>query len=160
MRNLFFFLSILICGSAYGQDVTAIRKTVEQINKASNYTLKTVPNEYFVEKGQVTDNGSGLKGFYDKGELKKMEYSVSVSAWKYLTEYFFDRGLPVFVHLKKYRILDGSGLLKQPVLVSESRHYYVNGKLFKTTGTSGKEEKKKDYQKEAAELKKDLEDYQ
>lgn len=71
MRNLFFFLSILICGSAYGQDVTAIRKTVEQINKASNYTLKTVPNEYFVEKGQVTDNGSGLKGFYHNGELKK-----------------------------------------------------------------------------------------
>lgn len=34
MRNLFFFFSVLIFSSAYGQDVTAIRKTVEQINKA------------------------------------------------------------------------------------------------------------------------------
>ncbi len=91
--------------------------------------LKTVPNEYFVEKGQVTDNGSELKGFYDKGELKKMEYSVSVSAWKYLTEYFFDRGNPIFVHLKKYRTSGESVILKQPVLMSESRYYYLNVKL-------------------------------
>ncbi len=160
MRNLFFFISVLIFGSVFGQDISAIRKTVEQINKAGNYTLKTVPNEYFVEKGQVTDNGSELKGFYYKGELKKMEYSVSVSAWKYLTEYFFDHGQPVFVHFKKYRISGGNGLLKHPVLMSESRHYYLNGKLIKTAGISGKPEEKKDYLKEAAGLKKDLEDYQ
>ncbi|KAA0127600.1 hypothetical protein FY557_11985 [Chryseobacterium sp. SN22] len=160
MRNLFFYLSVLICSSAFGQDVTAIRKTVEQINRTGNYTVKTVPNEYFVEKGQVTDNGSELKGFYYKGELQKMGYSVSVSAWRYLTEYFFDRGQPVFVHYKKYRISGGSGLLNQPVLVSESRYYYVNGKLIKTTGVSGKDEEKKDHPKEAAVLKKDLENYQ
>ncbi|WP_294299755.1 hypothetical protein [uncultured Chryseobacterium sp.] len=43
MRNLFFFLGILIFSLTYGQDVTAIRKTVEQINRNGNYTVKTVP---------------------------------------------------------------------------------------------------------------------
>ncbi|WP_294308913.1 hypothetical protein [uncultured Chryseobacterium sp.] len=160
MRNLFFFLSVFIFGLAYGQDITAIRKTVEQINRTGNYTVKTVPNEYFVEKGQITDNGSELKGFYHNGELKKLEYSVSVSAWKYLTEYFFDRGQPVFVHFKKYRISGEQGFLKQPVLMSEERYYYLSGKLVKATGVSEKEKEKKNHLKEAAALKKDLEDYQ
>jgi hypothetical protein len=160
IRNLFFFLSVLICSSAYAQDVTGIRKTVEQINRTENYTVKRVRNEYFAEKGQVTDNGSELKGFYHRGELKKMEYSVGVSVWKYQTEYFFDRGQPVFVHLKKYRIPDGNGSLKQPVLMSESRYYYLNEKLIKTTGISVKNEERKDLLKEAGDLKKDLENYQ
>lgn len=160
MRNVFFCLSVLIFSSAYGQDVTAIRKTVEQINRTGKYTIKTVPNEYFVEKGQVTDNGSELKGFYHNGTLKKMEYSVGVSVWKYQTEYFFDRGQPVFVHLKKYRISDGNGFLKQPVLMSESRYYYLNGKLIKTTGVSVKNGERKDLLKEAGDRKKDLENYQ
>lgn len=160
MRNLFFFLSVIVCGSAYGQDIAGIRKTVERINTTGAYTIKTVPNEYFVEKGQVTDNGTELKGFYHHGELKKMEYSVCVSAWKYLTEYFFDHGRPVFVHFKKYRISGGNGLLKQPVLQSESRYYYRDGKVVKITGLADKEAVKKDYLREAVALKKDLEDYQ
>lgn len=89
-----------------------------------------------------------------------MEYSVSVSACKYMTEYFFDHGQPVFVHLKKYRISGESEISKQPVLQSESRYYYLNGKLIKITGLSDKKEEKKDYLKEVAELKKDLEYYQ
>ncbi len=70
MRNLFFFLSVFIFGLAYGQDITAIRKTVEQINRTGNYTVKTVPNEYFVEKGQITDNAANLKGFIITENLK------------------------------------------------------------------------------------------
>lgn len=159
MRCVLLFLSVLIYGSACGQDATAIRKAVEQINRAGNYTVKTVPNEYFAGKGRVTDNGIEIRGFYRSGELKKMEYSVGLSAWNYLTEYFFDRSRLVFVHLKKYRISGEKGYLKKPVLISESRRYYGNRKLIKTVGKSDKDQGSTDDFRQAAELKKDLEDY-
>ncbi len=159
MRHSIILLAVLLTVSVYGQEVTAIRKAVEQINKAGNYTVKTVPNEYFAGKGRVTDNGIEIRGFYRSGELKKMEYSVGLSAWNYLTEYFFDRGRLVFVYLKKYRISGEKGYLKKPVLISESRRYYGNGKLIKTVGKSDKDQGSTDDFSQAAELKKDLEDY-
>lgn len=159
MGNLIVFLSVLICGSVYGQEVPVIRKIVEEINLAGNYRIKMIPNEYFVAKGQVTDNGIEAKGFYRNGELKKIEYSAGLSAWNYLTEYFFDHGRLVFVHLKKYRISGEKGYLKEPVLIAESRRYYGNGKLIKTVGKPDKDQEKTDDFRQAAELKKDLEDY-
>lgn len=153
------FLSVLAAGSVYGQDVTAIRKIVEETNLEGNYQVKTVPNEYFAAKGQITDNGIEAKGFYRNGELKKIEYSAGLSAWNYLTEYFFDHGRLVFAHLKKYRILGEEGYLKNPVLIAESRLYYRNGKLIKTIEKSDKDQGSTDDFGQAAELKKDLEDY-
>ncbi len=153
------FLSVLAAGSMYGQEVPAIRKIVEEINLAGNYQVKTVPNEYFVAIGQVTDNGIEAKGFYRNGELKKIEYSAGLSAWNYVTEYFFHRGRLVFVHLKKYRISGERGYLKKPVLIAESRRYYGNGKLIKTVGKSDKDQGSTADFGQAAELKKDLEDY-
>jgi len=67
MRHSIILLAVLLTVSVYGQDVTAIRKAVEQINKAGNYTVKTVPNEYFAGKGRVTDNGIEIRGFYRSG---------------------------------------------------------------------------------------------
>ncbi len=159
MRHVFLILFVIFSVSVSGQDIIMIRKSVEQINKTRNYTVKTVPNEYFAGKNTVTDNGIELKGFYKNSELKKMEYSVGTSAWKYQTEYFFDHNHLIFVYVKKYQTAGKNGYLRQPELLSESRYYYINRKLIKATGTSDQDLKNTDYLRQAIELRNDLESY-
>lgn len=45
-----------------------------------------------LRKGRSRIMAVNSKDFMIKVNTKKMEYSVSVPAWKYLTEYFFDHG--------------------------------------------------------------------
>lgn len=159
MRYVFLNLSVVFSVSVSGQDIMVIRKSVEQINKTKNYTVKTVSAEYFAGKNRVTDNGIELKGFYRNGELKKMEYSVGVSAWKYQTEYFFDHNHLIFVYVKKYQTAGKNGYLKQPQLLSEARYYYRNEKLIKATGKPDQDQESTDYLGQANGLKKDLASY-
>lgn len=159
MQKIFVLIVVLFSGLIFSQNLKNIKKLVEQINQTKNYVIKTVPNEYFIDKNMTTDNGIELKGFYKKGKLKKIEHTVGISSWQYLTEYFFDRDQLIFVHTKKYRILGENGYVKQPELLSESRYYYERGKLIKTLKKADDFEENNNYLDEVKTLRKDLKDY-
>ncbi|WBV61056.1 hypothetical protein PFY12_02790 [Chryseobacterium camelliae] len=159
MQKIFVLIAVLFSGLVFSQNLKNIKKLVEQINQTKNYVIKTVPNEYFIDKNMTTDNGIELKGFYKNGKLKKIEHTVGVSFVQYLTEYFFDRDQLIFVHAKKYQILGENGYTKQPELLSEFGYYYENGKLIKTLKKSGNFEENNNYLDEVKTLKKDLKDY-
>lgn len=138
-----------------GQSLNSIKRNVEAINKTENFDVKTVPNEYFLDHHQVTDNGIELKGFYKNGKLRKMEHFMGLSAWKITTEYFFSENEKLmFVYSKKYQTADENGYLKKPKLVSEVRDYFENNKLIKSVGKLDPD--KEDYLKNAQKLINDL----
>jgi hypothetical protein len=159
MKKRIPFLLILFFGSISGQNIKGVKKIVADINHAKNYTIKTVPNSYYLDNNQITDNGIELKGYYKEGKLKKMEYFVGLSAWNIVTEYFFSKEDElVFVHSKKYQIVDENGYLNNPKLLTESRYYYKGRKLIKVSYNKDNIEKT-DYFNEIKALKKDLENY-
>ena len=159
MKKLTLFIFVIFSGFIFGQNLDAVKKTVQQINQTKDFKIKTIPYSYFMDKSEVADNGIELKGFYKNGMLRKMEYFVGLSAWKIITEYFFsENGKLVFVYSKKYQIVDENGYLEKPKLLSELRCYYENNKLIKTVGISTDLEKT-DYLKESQKLIQDLKNY-
>lgn len=123
---LIFCLSIF----GFGQNVDLIKRQVEMINTSKNYIVKKVPNDYFVDvKNEVTDNGQELEGYFKNKELKKIVHSVGLSSTIITTQFYFDKGNLIFVLKKKYQTIDEKGNLLKPKLTSESRFYFVNGKV-------------------------------
>lgn len=159
MKKLTLFLIIIFSGLISGQNIEAVRKTVQKINQTKGFKIKIVPYSYFMDKSEVTDNGIELKGFYKNSALKKMEHFAGLSAWNIITEYFFSENHQlVFVHSIKYQTVDENGYLEKPQKLSELRCYYGNGKLIKTIGTINEGEKT-DYLKESQNLISDLRNY-
>ncbi|WP_027385583.1 hypothetical protein [Chryseobacterium gregarium] len=160
MRSRFFLLLILYSGFVLSQDIKPITKAVAEISQIKNYKIKTVPDYYFADQGKTTDNGIELKGFYSKGQLRKMVHSVGLSAWNIVTQYFLtEKGELIFVYSKKYRILDGNGYLKKPEKISEARYYYIRGKLVKKLKVSADQDPETNYLYEAKILEEDLRQY-
>ncbi len=149
----------IFSGLILGQNIESVKEIVQHINQTKDFKIKTVPYSYFMDQSEVTDNGIELKGFYKNGKLRKMEHWVGLSAWNIITEYFFsENGKLVFVHSKKYQILNENGYLKQPQLVSESRYYYEKDKLIKSVWKFDDDEKT-DYLKESTNLINHLRNY-
>lgn len=160
MNKIVLFIFIIFSGFVAGQDLKEIKKTVAEVNQTKNYSVRIVPNSFFVDKNQVTDNGIELKGYYRNGQLKKMEHFVGLSAWTIVTEYFFGKEDDlIFVYTKKLQTSHENGYMKTPQKVAESRYYYQNKKLIKTLGAPKNKEENKDYLYEAEILKKDLKEY-
>ncbi|KQT17458.1 hypothetical protein ASG31_08600 [Chryseobacterium sp. Leaf404] len=159
MKKLILFSMAIFSGLILGQNIESVKEIVQHINQTKDFKIKTVPYSYFMDQSEVTDNGIELKGFYKNGKLRKMEHWVGLSAWNIITEYFFsENGKLVFVHSKKYQILNENGYLKQPQLVSESRYYYEKDKLIKSVWKFDDDEKT-DYLKESTNLINHLRNY-
>ncbi|MCW3168863.1 hypothetical protein OMO38_10055 [Chryseobacterium sp. 09-1422] len=159
MMKLILYSMVIFSGLLFGQNIEPGKKIVQQINQIKDFKIKIVPNSYFTDKSEVTDNGIELKGFYKNRRLRKIEHFLGLSAWKIVTEYFFsDDGKLVFVHSQKYQILDENGYLKKPKLLSELKNYYENNTLIKTVGQIINDENK-DYLNESKNLINDLKNY-
>lgn len=160
MKSKLFLLLILYSGFVLGQDIKPITKAVSEISQIKNYTVKTVPNSYFMDQGKTTDNGIELKGFYSSGQLRKMEHFVGLSAWNIVTQYFLsEKGELIFVYSKKYRTLDENGSMKKPQKVSEARYYYIRGKLVKKLKVPAEQDPETNYLYETKILEEDLRRY-
>jgi len=69
---LLLFVYTITLGQLNNDPIIPIRKVVEKINSDTNYVIKIVPNEYYIDKtGIATDNGQELKGYFKDGKLKK-----------------------------------------------------------------------------------------
>ncbi|WP_333851750.1 hypothetical protein [Epilithonimonas sp.] len=114
----------------FGQDISLIRKQVEDINKSKNLIVKKIPNDYFTDvKREVTDNGQEIEAYYNNNELKKIVHSVGLSNSEISTQLYYDKKKLIFVLRKKYQTIDEKGNLREPRLISESRFYFNNGKI-------------------------------
>lgn len=156
-----FFLFLMVCsGLASGQDIKPITKAVAEISQIKNYKVKTVPNSYFTDQGKTTDNGIELKGFYNNGQLRKMEHFAGLSAWNIVTQYFLsEKGELIFVYSKKYRTLNEKRSMKKPEKISEARYYYIRGKLVKKLKVPAEQDPETNYLYEAKILEEDLRRY-
>jgi hypothetical protein len=129
----FLFLTILLFGQS-GDKVEQIRKTVEQINKDSAYTKKTLDNEQWM--GQMTDGGGQLTGYFKNGQLVKIVEWVGLSSCTSIYEYYFQDNIFIFVYgqEKVFAYVDSTDAFdytKQTVRM-ECRFYFDNGKLIKS----------------------------
>lgn len=143
-----FVIVLISCLSVFGfgQNIDLIKRQVEVINTSKNYEVKKISNDYFEDvKKEVTDNGQELAGYFKNKELKKIVHSVGLSSTMITTQFYFDKGNLIFVLRKKHQTIDENGNLSEPKLISESRFYFVNGKLINKINND-------DY-KEVAELK-------
>lgn len=127
-----FVIILIFCLSIFGsgQSMDLIKRQVEVINTSKNYIVKKIPNDYFADvKNEVTDNGQELEGYFKNKELRKIVHSLGLSSTMITTQFYFNKGNLIFVLRKKYQTIDEEGNLSEPKLSSESRFYFVNGKV-------------------------------
>ena len=130
MKKLVIILIFCLSIFGSGQSMELIKRQVEVINTSKNYIVKKIPNDYFADvKNEVTDNGQELEGYFKNKELRKIVHSVGLSSTMITTQFYFDKENLIFVLRKKYQTIDEEGNLSEPKLSSESRFYFVNGKV-------------------------------
>lgn len=130
MKKLVTILIVCLSIFGFGQNLDLVKRQVEVINTSKNYVVKKIPNTYFVDvKNQVTDNGQELEGYFKNKELKKIVHSVGLSSSIITTQFYFNKGNLIFVLRKKYQTIDEKGNFSEPKLSSQSRFYFVNGKV-------------------------------
>jgi hypothetical protein len=129
------------------EKIKAIRKIVKSIDSDTNYTLKKLDNEYFVnKKNEMTDGGQELTGYYKNGQIRKIIYGVGLSYGMKTFEYYFLENELIFVFEKQdtyLQLRDSSGEITgfdytklEPVF--EGRYYFNKTKLIETKN-KGKE---------------------
>ncbi|HEX4374794.1 MAG TPA: hypothetical protein VHZ50_15930 [Puia sp.] len=103
MRTLFilsFLFSYLFTfAQADNNKINIIRQTVEQINKDSNYTIKKLNEEEFLE--QTPDNGGELTGYFKNGQLVKIIERIGLSSCINITEYYLQENKLILLILKE-----------------------------------------------------------
>ena len=115
--------------------ISFIRQTVTAINTQSGYKIKTLDNDYFAAKyGETPDNGLELKGYYQNGVLRKMEYSVGLSNCMKTFEFYLSGNELIFVFVKEEDYPQTNEGLDFTKLVpaQQARYYFDRGKIFKT----------------------------
>ncbi|MEO7121249.1 MAG: hypothetical protein ABIY62_09130 [Ginsengibacter sp.] len=142
--NLFVLIFISFTTLSYGQTVRkieAIRKKVEAINSDTNYSIKKLNNDYFVDvKNEVADGGQELTGYYKKKQIKKIIYTVGISYVMTTYKYYFSDNKLLFVFEKQdtyAQIKDSLGHstgfnYSKLEFAFEGRYYFDKFKLFET----------------------------
>lgn len=146
MRLLYFIVlqMLLFTNMCFGQTeakVLEVRSKVQEINTYSNYKIKNLDNNYFVEiKDEVTDGGQDLKGFYKGEQLKKIVYVLGLSYGFMTTAFYFSEEKLIFVYQKQdtYEYLynndsgkDANDYTKVRTNF-EGRFYFEEDKIFKS----------------------------
>lgn len=140
-------VTIVLCfmgASCFAQkktkDITAIRTSVEAINKDSNYTTKSIDAAFFLEN--MPDNGGSITGYFKDGQLMKIDVYIGLSSCVTRTTFYLEDTILIFAYTqaKNYYYDDDKGVFDyaNQTLTMESRYYYTNGKIIKTivTGSS------------------------
>jgi hypothetical protein len=137
-RTLFTFalllFSLLTFAQTNNDKINKIRKTVEQINKDSGYTIKKLENEEFLE--QMTDNGGQLSAYFKKGQLVKIIEWIGLSSCVDITEYYLQDNQLIFTYTKgsEWPYIDSLQTFDENKLnkTMECRFYFDNNKLIKS----------------------------
>lgn len=137
MKTLFtlkvLFFSFFTFAQTSNANINKIRKIVEQINKDTAYTIKTLDNEEFLE--QMTDEGGQLTGYFKNRKLVKIIEWVGLSSCIDITEYYLQGGKLIFTYTKgsEYLYSDSLGTFDRNKLnmTMECRFYLYNNKIIK-----------------------------
>ena len=135
MKQIIYTLPIfLFCTLTFAQTdraVNKIRKAVEQINKYTGYTTKTLENEQFLE--QMTDGGGHLTGYFKDGKLVKIVEWVGLSICVNTTEYYLQDNELIFVHAHGSQppYIDSLAAFDygKLALTMECRYYFKDSKM-------------------------------
>ncbi|GAC1305079.1 MAG: hypothetical protein NVSMB24_13510 [Mucilaginibacter sp.] len=118
--------------------IITIRKAVAEINNTRGYKVKTLSNDYFTSKNEVADNGQELKGYYQRGTLKKIVFSIGISYGMKTYEFYFSNNKLIFAFQKEDIFPEAKGAsgrtlnYEKLVPVFEGRYYFEKGKIFQT----------------------------
>lgn len=121
--------------------ILAIRNEVQEINIAKNYLVKKIDNDYFVEvKGEVTDGGQNLVGYYKDNQLKKIIYKIGLSYGVKTSEFYFVENILIFVFVKQmtYEFMYNDFVENEINDYTkfrtnfEGRYYFKDNKIIKT----------------------------
>ena len=133
---------MLAATATHAQDkagtMARIKARFAAINANRALSTTVLDNEEFIEGS--TDRGAGLTGYFDGNELVKIVEWVGVSAWNYVTEYYFEKGQLIFVYEETQAIaydekkgeLDYTKTTRQ----REGRYYFKTGSLIKSQETA------------------------
>lgn len=141
MRTFSTLTLFLFCQLTFAQTdsniIVKIRKTVEQINKDSNYITKTLENEQFLE--HMTDRGGQLTGYFKNGRLVKIVEWVGLSSCIDITEYYLKDNELIFAYIqgKEFQYVDSIARFDsyKQIITMECRFYFENGKMTNSTLT-------------------------
>jgi len=108
-----------------------IQQLVKATDAEKNYQVKKLDNSYFVSRGEVTDGGQELTGYFKNGQVQKITYGVGLSLGLQNYQYYFDRGEVVYVSAEEDDYpATNEGLdyeKTEPVFFGE--YFFQNGKV-------------------------------
>lgn len=159
---LLFLAATLLSTATSGQNksdkIRQIRATCQQINENRALTQKTADEEKLFQ-GNAPDGGGSLVGYFDHGQLRKMDFTVGLSYGEITKSFYFEDGHLIFVYEKEKDFPVAADSLSldhdQLQLSYEGRYYYDHQKMIHKI-TSGKkrihEDSVPDFLKEAREF--------
>jgi hypothetical protein len=137
MRPVLIMILFLFSTLSYTQTnitkVDKIRTTVEQINKETGYTTRTLENEEFLQ--QLPDGGGTLTGYFKNKQLVKLVEWIGLSSCVNITEYYLQNNKLIFVFIqgKEFQYVDSLATFNDRQTVTmECRFYYDNPKIIKS----------------------------
>ena len=138
MKTIYTLILLLFCTLAFAQTdraVNKIRQAVEQINKDTGHTTKTLDNEQFLE--HMTDGGGKLTGYFKNGRLVKIVEWIGLSSCINITEYYLQDNKLIFAYTQGsvFPYVDSLGTFDhygKLALTMECRYYFKNGKMIKS----------------------------
>jgi len=108
------------------------------IDLNNTYEKRILTNEEFLDN--MTDGGGELKGYYSKGQLKKISLWVGLSYGRSIFDYYFDNGKLIYIHetFKQFEYVDSIGSFdySKTEQTFRGRYYFMNDVLYdyETTG--------------------------
>ena len=138
MKTIYTFTLLLFCSQTFAQAdsivIKKIHKTVEQINKDSGYTTRTLDNEEFM--GQMTDGGGQVTGYFKKEQLVKIDEFIGLSSCVNNTTYYLKDNKLIFAYTqgKEFQYVDSIATFNSSIqtVTMECRFYFENGKMIKS----------------------------
>jgi hypothetical protein len=147
MRNSFLivtFLLILTGNSLFCQVLTKeigeIRREFKLINSDSTYKKVELDNDYFIERGRITDGGCSLTGYVKSGSIRKIISWVGLSSGNEIIEFYYKNNKLIFVYEEFHSFVydKSSGEFRQDTTEKTfiGRYYFKEDKLndYITTG--------------------------
>lgn len=127
-------INVKVFGQKENDTILNIRKSVEQINKDSGYTIKKLNNEEFLE--ETTDGGGELTGYFKNKKIYKIFERIGFSNFISVNEYYFLNEQLIFVYEQEIDPQWSDSIntydWQKQKLVYEGRYYYDNGRLIKS----------------------------
>jgi len=116
--------------------IDKIRKTVQNINKDTTYTIKTLKSEEFIDPNQAPDGGGHLIGYFKNGQLVKIDEFIGLSSCLDITTYYLHDNKLIFVYTqgKEFQYVDSLATFNSNIqtVTMECRFYFDNGQMIQS----------------------------